>query len=170
MNERLPWFSRKFHFDLPAENFADVLERLRGTPGRLEERTAGLSPEVATRHEDGCWSLQENIGHFLDLEPLWAGRLDDILQKAETLRPADLENQRTHQANHDQADLEDLLTRFRKARLAFVARLESLGVEDFARTSLHPRLRQPMRLLDLCLFVAAHDDHHLARVTAVRER
>jgi predicted short-subunit dehydrogenase-like oxidoreductase (DUF2520 family) len=33
------------------------------------------------------------------------------------------------------------------------------------RTSLHPRLKRPMRLIDLCFFVAEHDDHHLAIAT-----
>jgi hypothetical protein len=33
------------------------------------------------------------------------------------------------------------------------------------RTALHPRLKRPMRLVDLCFFVAEHDDHHLATVT-----
>jgi hypothetical protein len=34
-----------------------------------------------------------------------------------------------------------------------------------APSSLHPRLQQPMRLIDHALFVAEHDDHHLARIT-----
>lgn len=32
----------------------------------------------------------------------------------------------------------------------------------FARAMLHPRLKQPMRLVDHLYFVAEHDDHHLA--------
>jgi hypothetical protein len=34
--------------------------------------------------------------------------------------------------------------------------------ELFARTMLHPRLKQPMRLVDHLYFVAEHDDHPLA--------
>ena len=29
---------------------------------------------------------------------------------------------------------------------------------------LHPRLKQPMRLVDHLYFVAEHDDHHLAKI------
>jgi hypothetical protein len=29
---------------------------------------------------------------------------------------------------------------------------------------LHPRLKQPMRLVDHLYFVAEHDDYHLARI------
>jgi hypothetical protein len=32
-------------------------------------------------------------------------------------------------------------------------------------SALHPRLKTPMRIIDLFLFVAEHDDHHLARIT-----
>jgi hypothetical protein len=30
---------------------------------------------------------------------------------------------------------------------------------------LHPRLNQPMRVVDLLFFVAEHDDYHLARIS-----
>jgi len=31
------------------------------------------------------------------------------------------------------------------------------------RSTLHPRLRQPMRMVDLAYFLSDHDDYHLAR-------
>jgi hypothetical protein len=37
----------------------------------------------------------------------------------------------------------------------------------WGRTGIHPRLKQPMRLIDMCLFVAEHDDHHLMRMTVL---
>ncbi|MCK4414213.1 MAG: hypothetical protein KAY32_11760 [Candidatus Eisenbacteria sp.] len=37
--------------------------------------------------------------------------------------------------------------------------------QDIARTAIHPRLNQPMRVLDLMIFAAEHDDHHLVRIT-----
>ena len=50
-------------------------------------------------------------------------------------------------------------------RANFVARLDALTDKQVEVSALHPRLRQPMRTLDLAYFVAEHDDHHLARVT-----
>jgi hypothetical protein len=35
-------------------------------------------------------------------------------------------------------------------------------------TAHHPRLEQPMTVVDLCFFVAEHDDHHLAAITSLR--
>jgi hypothetical protein len=33
--------------------------------------------------------------------------------------------------------------------------------------SVHPRLQQPMRLVDSLYFVAEHDDHHIARISGL---
>ena len=93
MATKLPWFQREFAFDFPVEKYPDILERLRGTPARAEEKSRLISPEILRRRLDETWSVQENIGHLLDLEPLWAGRVDDILAGAKTLREADLTNQ-----------------------------------------------------------------------------
>jgi uncharacterized damage-inducible protein DinB len=34
-----------------------------------------------------------------------------------------------------------------------------------SRISVHPRLNQPMRLIDSLYFVAEHDDHHIAAMS-----
>ncbi|MFN8372037.1 MAG: hypothetical protein U0694_04075 [Anaerolineae bacterium] len=39
---------------------------------------------------------------------------------------------------------------------------------DVLRASKHPRLLQPMTLVDHIYFVAEHDDHHLAQVTRLK--
>ena len=165
MPGKVPWFERKFDFGFPAGKYPDIIERLRGTPARVEERLRSFSPDGLTRRKGDTWSIQENVGHLLDVEPLWAGRLDDILAGMEVMRAADLTNRKTHEANHNAASIDTLTTSFRKARERFVTRLEGLAEEAFALSAGHPRLQQPMRLVDLCLFAAEHDDYHLARMT-----
>jgi uncharacterized damage-inducible protein DinB len=161
---RRRWFDRKFELGLPREAFPDILERVRGTPARLEERVRGLPRETLVRREGEAWSIQENVGHLWDLEALWAGRLEEFLKGADRLRAADLQNRKTHEGGHNDAAIEDLLARFRRARLATVERLEALGPGDLGRTALHPRLGQPMSVTDHFFFVAEHDDHHLATI------
>jgi uncharacterized damage-inducible protein DinB len=168
--KQMPWFERRFTFEAPASIFPSVLERLRGTPARVEERVRGVAAAILTRRDGDAWSIQEHVGHLLDLEPLWLGRLDDFAEGREELRPADLENRKTHAANHNARPLEQLLRELRLARAEIVERHEALDDRDLERTSLHPRLRQPMRLLDLMIFVAEHDDHHLARISELRRR
>jgi hypothetical protein len=46
-----------------------------------------------------------------------------------------------------------------------VTQLEGADQADWVRSALHPRLKTPMRLLDLAFFVAEHDDHHLATIS-----
>ena len=161
------WFERSFVFDLAVEQFPLIVERLRGTPARLEERTCELPEEQLTRNVEGNWSVQENVGHLLDLEPLWSGRIEDIYAGAEYLRPADLNNTATHNANHNQTPMNQLLSLFRKERKTLVSKLDQLTRSEIEAFGLHPRLQQPMRAIDLAFFVAEHDDHHLATITAI---
>jgi uncharacterized damage-inducible protein DinB len=163
-----PWFERRFRFDFPAEHHAVVRVRLRGSPARLEELTRGLTPAQATERPGDTWSIQENAGHLLDLEALWTARVDDFVNGLERLTPADLTNRRTHEAQHNDRPLSVILAAFREARLRLVERLDSVSPTLFPRTSLHPRLNQPMRLVDHLYFVAEHDDHHLARIWELR--
>jgi len=162
---RRVWFERTFQLGLPREAFPDILERVRGTPARLEERIRGLAPQTLIRRAGTSWSIQENVGHLWDLEPLWAGRLDELLHRVGRLQAADLQNRKTHEARHNEAAIDDLLAGFRKARTDTVGRLETLGPADLGNTALHPRLGQPMTIVDHFFFVAEHDDHHLARIS-----
>jgi len=156
------WFDRTFTFDLPASMAPNVVERLRGTPARLEELTRGVGRERLIRRGDGTWSAQEHAGHLLDLEPLGLTRLEEFVANRPRLTAADVENRRTHEANHNASDIVVILRGFRAERMALVARLDAADETLWVRRSLHPRLGTPMRLLDLALFIAEHDDHHLA--------
>lgn len=161
------WFERKFNFDFSLDVFPTILERLRGTPVRLEEMMKTLPKNILTVQLDGRWSILENLGHLSDIEELHDGRLNDYKAGLQTLRPADLQNLKTKEANHNSTSLETLLTRFRASRQRFLKKLETFSDDELARVSLHPRLKQPMRLVDMCFFMAEHDDNHLARVSEI---
>jgi hypothetical protein len=75
--EKSPWVERRFTFDLPVSMFPNILERLRGTPARIEDRIGGVSPEVLQKRHGTAWTIQENIGHLIEVEDLWLGRLDE---------------------------------------------------------------------------------------------
>ncbi|HVF67083.1 MAG TPA: DinB family protein [Pyrinomonadaceae bacterium] len=161
---RTKWVERQFDFNLPVGVFPSVLERLRGTPARVEELARELPMEALTERQGGRWSAQEHVGHLYDLDELHEGRLEDYARGLEVLRAADMTNRKTEEAAHNSARLEDLLTLFRAARASFVRRLEAMTEEEVGRSALHPRLNRQMRVIDLALFVAEHDDHHLASV------
>lgn len=158
------WFERKFDFTFAVEQYPNLCVRLRGTPGRMEEILRGVSRDVLLRKPGDKWSPQEHAGHLLDLEPLWMARVDDFLADRDTLTAADLSNRKTHEANHNTRELIEVLAEFRAARLRLVDRVGKFQPALFARSMLHPRLKQPVRLVDHLYFVAEHDDHHLARI------
>lgn len=159
------WFNRSFNFENNQNIFPSILERLSGTPIRLEEKVIGISENILTFSLDNTWTIKENIGHLIDLEPLWQERLTDIINNQIELRSTDLQNSKTDIANHNNTSLHELLSEFRKIREQTIKTLQSINEETIFKSALHPRLKTPMRTMDLFLFVAEHDDHHLARIT-----
>jgi uncharacterized damage-inducible protein DinB len=164
MLSRGRWLDRTFDFALPLSMVPNVVERLRGTPARLEDRVRGVAPEKLVRHLGDSWSIKENIGHLVLVEALWLGRLDDFEAGREALRAASFERERVDECRFDEQPVEAVLSEFRTARGHLVRRIEALAAPLHERRALHPRLNQRIRVLDLLVFAAEHDDHHLARV------
>ncbi len=160
------WFERKFTLDLPLDYLPVVIERLRGTPARLEERLKGLSLDQRVKRIGESWSIQEHAGHLLDLEALWLGRIADFRVGEQILCAADLQNRKTYNADHNSSDIQVILRDFRLNRAQLVHDFESWPENMLGITALHPRLGQPMRLIDHAFFVAEHD-HHLAMMTSL---
>lgn len=167
MIESIKWFDRQFSFDLPVWMYPNIVARVRGTPARAEDLVRALPREILTRRDGDKWSIQEHVGHLLDLEPLGMRRLDDFSAGRESLSSADLENRKTWEAKHNARIITEILAAFRSARSEFVQRLESFDEAFIQRTSIHPRLQKPIRVLDLAFFIAEHDDHHLAHISAL---
>ncbi|NRB46374.1 MAG: DinB family protein [Saprospiraceae bacterium] len=163
--EITPWFNRKF--SLIADNglFPGIMERLLGTPLRLAQKLQGISPILLTQKEGEKWSVQEEAGHILDLEPLWYARFQDFQAGEAVLSEADLTNQKTFEAQHNDKEIQQTLSAFAAARGQMISLLSELSTTDLEQTALHPRMRTPMRPIDLAYFVAEHDDHHLASIT-----
>jgi len=158
------WVERSFDLGFPVEKYPDVLERWRGTPGRVEERVGGLSRGVLVRQPDVGWSISQNVGHLLDVEPLPARRIEQILAGEPELIAADMSNRKTNEGNHNEADIQELLRGFRSARMATVDRLEGLSQDEWGKSALHARTGLRMRILDVVYFFSEHDDYHLGRI------
>ena len=168
--KRTLWTERIFSFDVPAGWLPNVLERLRGTYPRLVALTDQLSDDVLSFKENDSWSIKEHIGHLADLEALHEGRVNDCMERKEDLRPADMSNQETEKAHHNDIDLESLLGSFREKREHFIASLLALDEDIHHHTAMHPRLHILMRPIDVAQFAAEHDDHHLASIRGIVEK
>lgn len=165
MIDRIKWTDRRFDFSFPAGLYPEMIERLRGTPARLEDRIGSLPGNLLQRRDGERWSIQENAGHLLDLESLVQQRLEQYLSGATELHAADMSNRKTYEASHNTAPIASILNQFRQQRMHIVDRLDNLNSEMFARSAFHPRLAVQMRLVDMIFFQAEHDDYHLARIS-----
>ncbi len=165
--ERRRWFDRQFVPGHQPDAIPDLVERLRGTPLRARERIAHLPAGVVGERPKEGWSPLEHVGHLLDLEQLWSGRLTDFAAGCPELRAADLENRATWEADHNRSSPEAVLDAFEAARHGLLNQIDAMTHDVMTRSARHPRLLQEMSVADLLYFVAEHDDHHLAAVTAL---
>jgi uncharacterized damage-inducible protein DinB len=159
------WLERRFGYEPPAGEFPMIVERLRGTPVRVQEKAERIRDDRRLHKRGDDWSIQEHLGHLVDLEPLWARRTAEFLAGARELAAADMSNRATYEHGHNERAIAAIVAEFCVARGRWVNRLDAVTDADVVRTSIHPRLQRPMRLIDFCFFVAEHDDHHLAIVT-----
>ena len=165
--EQIKWFDRDFNFGSVQNIFPSIIERLAGTALRLEEKFKSIPASIQDVRIDNTWSIKEQVGHLADLEPLWQGRFEDIINGRTELRATDLLNTQTTRANHNETPADQLLLNFRQLRQQTLQLLENIDEATIFKSALHPRLKTPMRTMDHFLFVAEHDDHHLARITAL---
>ncbi|MEP6730873.1 MAG: DinB family protein [bacterium] len=156
------WTTRTFPNGLSVELAPNVHARLSGAVPRVM-MAAQLASAATSMRVEG-WTVAEHIGHLGDLEQLALRRLDDYDANAATLSAADMSNRETHEAGHNGRSLEELASRFTERRSRLLDRLGAYSAADWGRSAMHPRLQQPMRLIDLMVFVAEHDDHHLAEI------
>jgi uncharacterized damage-inducible protein DinB len=162
---RTPWFSRTFPIIDDNGLLPGIMERLEGTAARITEKISRIDSSVLNRQSSEKWSIKKEIGHLIDLEPLWQQRIDQIAYGVSQMTVADLTNRKTHITPYDDRNMEELIAEFKQVRQKTMSILNSLTDEDLSKSSLHPRLMKPMRIIDLAFFVAEHDDHHLAQIT-----
>ena len=68
--KRTPWFERKFPALEDNGIYPSILERLEGTSARLTDKMKRINANIPISQE-GKWSIKKEIGHLIDLEPLW---------------------------------------------------------------------------------------------------
>jgi uncharacterized damage-inducible protein DinB len=162
--KRQKWFDKKFQFDLSEDHYGSVLKKLRETPDKIARLVSSLPQEVTTMRVENRWSIQENVGHLIDLEELHEGRIDDFIADKEILRSADLNNKKTEEANHNSKNITELISQLKMVRENFVKRMKHLDEKTLSRNSIHPRLNQQMRPIDMAQFVLEHDEHHIQTI------
>jgi uncharacterized damage-inducible protein DinB len=161
------WFDRKFDFNFGMERYDSLYERLQNASVKYKKEVLDLPEKILQLKPEDKWSIKENIGHLLLLEPLWYIRFREIKEGNPEMSPADLNNTATHESSFNQMAVQTLVENFTKSRNKTINFLNGLKQEEFSLSSIHPRLQKPMRIIDMMHFVAEHDDHHLNTIRTI---
>ena len=156
---------RKFDFGFRKEYLPFLIERIKTSAPRIEELVKNISDTELSKKLNNQWSVKEHIGHLIDLEELHEARIDQFAENLTELRAADMSNKKTYEANHNQQNVNDLISEFRKVRNQFIGKLESFDENKLEHKALHPRLHKQITIVDLVYFVGEHDNHHLTLIS-----
>lgn len=162
MNE-VPWFERHLVFDKPKEMLPYYLERLEGTPVRVEARVSGLPEDFLSTSFNNKWSVKQNIGHLAEVDEVANKRIDEMLAGAKFMSPAVFEPK----GDYNAMTKNEVLAFFRSTRMENIRKYRTLQESDLDKSSIHPRLKVKMTPVDLAWFDAEHDDHHLVKITKI---
>ncbi|MBT8256167.1 MAG: DinB family protein [Bacteroidia bacterium] len=166
--ERQKWVSHKFNLGLDPGWAQNVITRLNDLVIRLDHHCKSLSYDQLSFKPSGAWSIKEHIGHLIDLEELHELRLKEFAKFQPELSAADMSNRKTVAANHNDRSLDGLLNDLQTARIQLLSAYLKLAEECLQHEAIHPRLKVPMRPVDLLFFVAEHDDHHLTTILDIK--
>ncbi|HTR39519.1 MAG TPA: putative metal-dependent hydrolase [Bryobacteraceae bacterium] len=146
------------------------IDEIAEAPARLRAVVAGLSEaQLETPYRPGGWTVRQVVHHVPDshLNSYVRYRLaltedDPVIKPYAEDRWALLSDART-------APVEVSLQLLESLHQRWVALLASLGEEEWWRTFRHPELG-PVRLDQNAALYAWHGRHHVAHITALRER
>lgn len=164
------WLNKTFDFNYPAEKYVEFIKRLRSTYHRLVDILDNIPEHTLKFKNDDSWSIQENAGHLITTDSLFNKRLDDYDKSMATLTAALMDGKKTFAADYNKKDIDTILIDFKTSRDAFLFRLEKYDLDDYKKKSFHPRLKVDMRLCDMLLFMAEHDDYHIDKINELIEQ
>ena len=162
----------KFSFEGPLSDHqkAQFLDDIAQTPARLTNAVKGLSEQqLDTPYRDGGWTVRQVVHHIPDSHLNSYIRFKLALTEDEpTIRPymedrwAELPEAKTAPIELSLSLLEDLHKRW-------MLMLRAIQPAEWKRTFRHPDLGSMTLEKNLALY-AWHGRHHVAHVTALRER
>lgn len=162
-----PWSDRNLAFGKGLDEFPVLLERVSGTAARLVALTAYSPREQLRLRPYGSWSVAEHIGHLIYLQDRLEERVDDFAARRAELCWIDLTEQAPALEIHRRQDMGDLIEEFRLKREYFVRRLNELDPGALRHRAFHRCRNTSMTAVDMVLYVAEHDDHHLAAIRRI---
>jgi uncharacterized damage-inducible protein DinB len=147
-----------------------VIDHIEAAPSKLRAAVKGLSPQqLDTPYRPGGWTVRQVVHHLPDSHLNGYLRFRLALTEDEpTIKPY---HEERWAALHDarQAPIDSSLALLEALHQRWVLLLRALTAPDWARTFIHPESGAVS--LDMHVNIYAwHGRHHVAHITALRER
>ncbi len=155
---------------LTEEERATHIEAIAETPARLSAAVAGLNAaQLDTPYRPGGWTVRQLVHHLPDshMNSYMRCRLA-LTEEEPTIKPYD-EARWAELADAKSSPIEPSLALLDNLHKRWVLLLRSLAPSDWERTFRHPELGL-MRLDQNLALYGWHGRHHVAHITALRER
>lgn len=143
-----------------------ALRSVRKTPASFEMLLRDVSQEQAVSATDGPdgWSVLFIMCHVRDYEGIYTERITMILEQDDpqiVLPPSN--DQLAVQNNYAGQNLREVFEDYLAKRRALIARLESIGDEQWLRRGTMPKAGENT-VLDMVVNTALHDVDHIEQV------
>lgn len=159
---------------LPAEwsreGRAAAIEQIAELPARMRAAVDGLDErQLDTPYREGGWTVRQVVHHVADSHMHGLMRIKLALTEREpTIKPYD---ENAFAALPDMRLPVDVsLTLLDSLHARWIALYEGMREEDFTRVFFHPELGERITLERHAHMYAWHSRHHVAHVTALRQR
>ena len=148
----------------------ELINAIESAPDALRRAVAGLDDaQLITPYRPGGWTVRQLVHHVPDSHMNAYVRFRLALTEDEpTIKPY-AEDRWAQLADATASPVKDSLDLLDSLHRRWVALLQSMSDVDFARTFRHPDLGVVRLDRNLALY-AWHGRHHVAHVTALRER
>jgi uncharacterized damage-inducible protein DinB len=155
---------------LTAAERAAMIAQIAETPARMRAAVAGLdAAQLDTPYREGGWAVRQVVHHVPDSHLNSYTRFKLALTEEEpTIRPYD-EAKWAELSDSRDTPIETSLTLLDALHDRWTRLLRAMSDDDFRRTLRHPDLGV-MTVDALLSMYAWHGRHHVAHITALRER
>jgi uncharacterized damage-inducible protein DinB len=157
--------------DLTSDQRLEFIRAIEETPERLASALKNLSADrLDTPYRPGGWTVRQVVHHLPDSHMNAYVRMKLALTEDEpTIKTYD-EARWAELADGKRAPINPSLELLETLHKRWVFFLRSLTPEDWSRKFRHPDHEKPMSIDDSLALYAWHGKHHVAHITALRQR